>query len=117
MHVRACSIVYLGKYFLFLQISEFTLKKQPNNPLLLPRPQEILAKLQINLKTIASGEIYVESILFTAVPFTLANKEWRYATTLCKLDVEKRTGKGREGKRKARRRKEESVKGKACHGC
>ena len=58
-----------------------------------------------------------DSILFTAVPFTLANKEWRYATALCKLDVEKRTGKGREGKRKARRRKEESVKGKACHDC
>ena len=34
------------------------------------------------------------SMLFGAVPFTLANKRWRYATALCELDVKKGWGKG-----------------------
>ena len=35
------------------------------------------------------GLFVLNSILFAAVPFTIANKRWRYATALCELDVKK----------------------------
>ena len=40
------------------------------------------------------GLFVLNSIPFAAVPFTLANKRWRYATALCELDVKKGWGKG-----------------------
>ena len=40
-------------------------------------------------------------ILFAAVPITLANKRWRYATALCELDVKKGWDKvGRESEKR-----------------
>ena len=49
------------------------------------------------------GFFVLNSILFAAVPFTLAHKRWRYATALCELDVKKGWGKGGRESEKRRR--------------
>ena len=55
----------------------------------------LAADLRFSLgQTNTSCRRSVNSILFAAVLFTLANKRWRYATALCELDVKKGGGKG-----------------------
>ena len=49
------------------------------------------------------GLFVLNSILFAAVPFTIANKRWRYATALCELDVKKDGVRGGRESEKRRR--------------